>query len=112
MADKRQITFYLFGGINVNLKDTCCQVMYSTPDSSNTVEKRRETMIHGLIIYLGENVEDLIKEYQDAEHANIQEDLTQHLLKIFVVNKGTTDDDNPVDVGIAIEGAEGPIWYF
>lgn len=63
-------------------------------------------MIRGLIIYLGENVEDLIKEYQDAEDANIQEDLTQHVLKIFVVNKGATDDDNPVDVEIAIEGAE------
>ncbi|KAK1168040.1 hypothetical protein AOXY_G10875 [Acipenser oxyrinchus oxyrinchus] len=70
---------------------------------SNTVEKRTETMIHGLIIYFGENVEDLIKEYQDA---NIQEDLTQHVLKIFVVNKGATNDDNPVDVGIAIEGAK------
>ncbi|RXM97692.1 hypothetical protein EOD39_14113 [Acipenser ruthenus] len=73
---------------------------------SNTVEKRRETVIRGLIIYLGENVEDLIKEYQDAEDANIQEDLTQHVLKIFVVNIGATDDDNPVAVGIAIEGAE------
>ncbi|MGH0122391.1 UNVERIFIED_CONTAM: hypothetical protein FKN15_014822 [Acipenser sinensis] len=31
---------------------------------SNTVEKGRKTVIRGLIIYLGENVEDLIKEYQ------------------------------------------------
>ncbi|MGH0170179.1 UNVERIFIED_CONTAM: hypothetical protein FKN15_058555 [Acipenser sinensis] len=44
--------------------------------------------------------------YWDAEDANIQEDLTQHVLKIFVVNKVATDDDNPVDVEIAIEGAE------
>ncbi|MGH0124417.1 UNVERIFIED_CONTAM: hypothetical protein FKN15_073242 [Acipenser sinensis] len=73
---------------------------------SNTVEKGRKTVIRGLIIYLGENVEDLIKEYQDAVDANIQEDFTQHVLKIFVVNKGATNDDNPVDVGIAIEGAE------
>ncbi|KAK6479282.1 hypothetical protein HHUSO_G19990 [Huso huso] len=41
-----------------------------------------------------------------CKDANIQEDLTQHVLKIFVVNKGATDDDNPVAVGIAIEGAE------
>ncbi|MGH0180702.1 UNVERIFIED_CONTAM: hypothetical protein FKN15_004830 [Acipenser sinensis] len=44
--------------------------------------------------------------YGDAVDANIQEDLTQHVLKIFVGNKGATNDDNPVDVGIAIEGAE------
>ncbi|KAK1150595.1 hypothetical protein AOXY_G33590 [Acipenser oxyrinchus oxyrinchus] len=71
---------------------------------SNTVEKRRETVIRGLIIYLGENVEDLIKEYQVKVYLSSS---LYHLPSSFsFLFSSATDNDNPVDVGIAIEGAE------
>ncbi|CAB1311788.1 unnamed protein product, partial [Coregonus sp. 'balchen'] len=45
-------------------------------------EERRGWVIRGLMIYLGERVEDLIKEYKTTNM--IQEDLAQHVLKVFV----------------------------
>ncbi|MEQ2288733.1 hypothetical protein AMECASPLE_025850 [Ameca splendens] len=76
-------------------------------DEDNSIESRREAVIRGLILYLGEKIEDLIKDYQihgyyDA--AAVQDALTTLVLSIFVVGKAGSEGQR--QVGIAIEGTE------
>ncbi|XP_067305210.1 uncharacterized protein [Pseudorasbora parva] len=77
-------------------------------NEDNSIESRRETVIRGLILYLSEKTEELIKDYPVCAvdgAATIEEDLTSFVLKIFVVSK---DKDGGLEkkAGIAIEGAE------
>ncbi|MEQ2248739.1 hypothetical protein ILYODFUR_022065 [Ilyodon furcidens] len=47
-------------------------------DEDNSIESRREAVIRGLILYLGEKIEDLIKDYQiygDDDAAAVQDAL-------------------------------------
>ncbi|XP_051519995.1 uncharacterized protein LOC127421196 isoform X1 [Myxocyprinus asiaticus] len=67
---------------------------------SNTIDRRRHVVISSLITYLGEKVENLIKEYKDLN----DDDLTSLIFKIFVNSK--VADDNSPTVGIVVEGAE------
>ena len=48
---------YLFGGIK-------CNYLYNIILQCNTIPERRDSVICGLIIYLGKGVEDLITEYK------------------------------------------------
>ncbi|KAL7399964.1 hypothetical protein ABVT39_004430 [Epinephelus coioides] len=53
----------------------------------NSIESRREAVIRGLILYLGEKTEELMKDYKvfdDDSAATLQEALTTHVLNIFV----------------------------
>ncbi|KAJ8375573.1 hypothetical protein SKAU_G00061530 [Synaphobranchus kaupii] len=77
-------------------------------NEDSNIESRREVAIRGLILYLGEKPEELIKDYQvfhDDDAAAIQEALTTFVLSIFVVSKAR-DEGLPKQAGIAIEGAE------
>ncbi|KAK0151156.1 hypothetical protein N1851_007730 [Merluccius polli] len=74
----------------------------------NSIESRREAVIRGLILYLGEKTEELIKDYKvfdDDDVVTVQEALTTQVLNIFVVSKAR-DGDLQKQAGIAIEGAE------
>ncbi|XP_066560656.1 uncharacterized protein LOC136749911 [Amia ocellicauda] len=72
---------------------------------TSTIEKRREVMIQCLIEYLGED--GLIKDYLDVDGVDARQDFSQHILKIFVINKeGALAGDSPEDIGIIIEGEE------
>ncbi|XP_041952887.1 uncharacterized protein LOC121712877 [Alosa sapidissima] len=76
-------------------------------NEDNTIELRREVVIRGLTLYLGENTGELMKDYQvfnDDDAATIQEAITTFVLGIFVVSKAR--DGLPKQAGIAIEGAE------
>nr|XP_046263050.1 uncharacterized protein LOC124068683 isoform X2 [Scatophagus argus] len=73
----------------------------------SNIESRREVVIRGLILYLGENTGELIKDFQvfdDDDAAAVQEAITTFVLGIFVVSKAR--DGLPKQAGIAIEGAE------
>lgn len=48
---------YLVAGIK-------CNYLYNIILQCNTIQERRDSVIRGLIIYLGEKVEDLITEYK------------------------------------------------
>ncbi|KAG5283992.1 hypothetical protein AALO_G00021760 [Alosa alosa] len=48
---------------------------------NQSIEERREAVIRGLILYLGEKEEDLFEDCQD----HLRSDVTQHILKILVV---------------------------
>ncbi|XP_041846890.1 uncharacterized protein LOC121643508 [Melanotaenia boesemani] len=77
-------------------------------NEDNSIECRREAVIRGLSLYLGEKTEELIKDYKvfdDDDAATVQEALTTHVLNIFVVSKAR-DEDHPKQAGIAIEGTE------
>ncbi|XP_076118619.1 uncharacterized protein LOC143142028 isoform X1 [Alosa pseudoharengus] len=76
-------------------------------NEDDTIESRREVVIRGLTLYLGENTGELMKDYQvfnDDDAATIQEAITTFALGIFVVSKAR--DGLPKQAGIAIEGAE------
>ncbi|CAB1324703.1 unnamed protein product [Coregonus sp. 'balchen'] len=68
----------------------------------NNIQERRGSVIHGLIIYLSEGVEDLITECKDADDTMIREDLVQHVMKVFTVK----DLHQNIEHGICIKGAE------
>ncbi|XP_076845338.1 sterile alpha motif domain-containing protein 3-like [Brachyhypopomus gauderio] len=69
-----------------------------------TTEMRRDVVIRCLIVYFSEKVDDLIKDYHGASPDEVQEDLKQHTMKI--VTKGGSTEDDPLDVGIVLEGRE------
>ncbi|CAB1315735.1 unnamed protein product, partial [Coregonus sp. 'balchen'] len=54
---------------------------YCPLQSCNIIQERRNSVIRGLIIYLGERVEDLTTEYKDANDTMTREDLVQHVMK-------------------------------
>ncbi|MEQ2291729.1 hypothetical protein AMECASPLE_015956 [Ameca splendens] len=68
-------------------------------DEDNSIESRREAVISGLILYLGEKIEDLIKDYQiygDDDAAAVQDALTTLVLSIFVVGKAGSEGQRQV----------------
>ncbi|XP_048828042.1 uncharacterized protein LOC125705809 [Brienomyrus brachyistius] len=76
-------------------------------NEDSNIESRREVVIRGLIVYLGENLGELIKDFKvfdDSDAAAVQEAITTFVLGIFVVSKAR--EDLPKLAGIAIEGAE------
>ncbi|XP_029923227.1 uncharacterized protein LOC115370376 [Myripristis murdjan] len=76
-------------------------------NEDNSIESRREAVIRGLILYLGEKMEDLISDYKiydDDDAAAVQEALPTFVLNIFVVSKAGNESQK--QAGIAIEGAE------
>ncbi|KAK0131261.1 hypothetical protein N1851_034050 [Merluccius polli] len=79
------------------LNEAC---IYNSVVVDSNIESRREVVIRGLTLYLGENTGELIKDYQ----VTVQEAITTFVLGIFVVSKAR--DGLPKQAGIAIEGAE------
>lgn len=65
-----------------------------------SIEMRRDAIIHSLILYLGEKEEELFKDCLEDNRS----DVTEHLLKILVIHGAEGED--PVDVSILLDGAE------
>ncbi|XP_065819287.1 uncharacterized protein [Labrus bergylta] len=65
-----------------------------------STDMRRDAVIRGLILYLGEKEEEL---FEDCLEDN-RSDATHHIVKILVVHG--TDGEEPVDVSILLEGKE------
>ncbi|CAL9706655.1 unnamed protein product [Knipowitschia caucasica] len=66
---------------------------------NQTIEMRRDNVIRGLMLYLGENEEELFLDCQ----AHL-EDVGRHKMKILVVC--SSSDEEPVDVSIVLDGKE------
>ncbi|KAJ8409946.1 hypothetical protein AAFF_G00209870 [Aldrovandia affinis] len=64
----------------------------------DSVEKRREVAIRGLVVYLREKEDDLFKEQLDGG------DITNEVMKIVVTRGAITSD--PASARIVIEGTE------
>ncbi|XP_013884485.1 uncharacterized protein LOC106532868 isoform X2 [Austrofundulus limnaeus] len=78
-----------------------------TYDEVEDIAIRRECLLKGLITFLGEGTEDLIKEYCDSSGDDVQLELNQLTMAVFVIRKeGEGLEEPPADVGIIIEGVE------
>ncbi|XP_049333465.1 uncharacterized protein LOC125801192 [Astyanax mexicanus] len=55
-------------------------------DQTEDIHLRRECVLKAIIIFLGENADDLIKEYHDLDDA--QGDLEQQTIAVFVIRRG------------------------
>ncbi|XP_054880629.1 uncharacterized protein LOC129355102 isoform X2 [Poeciliopsis prolifica] len=74
-------------------------------DEVEDIGIRRECVLKGLITFLGEDPEDLIKEYSGSCGDDAQMDLKQLTLAMFVIRKkGEGLEESPED--IVIEGVE------
>ncbi|XP_053303602.1 uncharacterized protein LOC128462296 [Pleuronectes platessa] len=77
-------------------------------NKDNSIESRREAVVRGLILYLGEKPEGFIKVYQifdNDDAAALQEAISTMVLNIFMVSKAK-DEGLDNQIGIAIEGEE------
>ncbi|XP_030008984.1 uncharacterized protein LOC115432239 [Sphaeramia orbicularis] len=75
-------------------------------DNSPTVETRRECVLKAFCVYLNENPESFIKEYEDVEPGAMR-GMEQKVMEIYVIrHEGAEPTEPPEDVGIIIEGVE------
>ncbi|KAL6457319.1 hypothetical protein MHYP_G00342820 [Metynnis hypsauchen] len=70
---------------------------------NNDLDHRRDLVIRGLISYLGENGEDLLKDYQDMNEDDLSDSYINHVLKIIVRRQRV---GVLTHVSIVIEGTE------
>ncbi|XP_048857981.1 uncharacterized protein LOC125725256 [Brienomyrus brachyistius] len=78
-----------------------------TLDQTEDIHLRRESVLKALIIFLGEDPDDLIKEYFDSTADNAQKDLEQLTMGVFVIRKEGEGPQEPAEkIGIVIEGVE------
>ncbi|CAB1455963.1 unnamed protein product [Pleuronectes platessa] len=75
-----------------------------TMDQTEDINLRRESLLKALVIFLGEDPDDLIKEYLDS---SADKDLDQLTMAIVVIRKlGQGGQEPPEDISIVIEGVE------
>ncbi|KAI3375435.1 hypothetical protein L3Q82_021918 [Scortum barcoo] len=78
-----------------------------TLDQADDIHLQRESVLNALIIFLGEDADDLIREYVDNSAEDVQRDLEQLTTAVFVIRKeGEGLQEPPADIGIVIEGME------
>uniref|UniRef100_A0A3Q1D0P6 Uncharacterized protein n=1 Tax=Amphiprion ocellaris TaxID=80972 RepID=A0A3Q1D0P6_AMPOC len=78
-----------------------------TLDQTVDINLRRECVLKALTIFMGEDVNDLIKEYLDSGTDDTQRELEQLTVAVFVIRKeGEGLQEPPEDIGIVIDGTE------
>ncbi|XP_036965764.1 uncharacterized protein LOC119025861 isoform X4 [Acanthopagrus latus] len=71
------------------------------------IEGRRDIIIRCLVEFLGESVEELIKEYEDVSQEAVKEDCSQHLMKVIVICQNLEQESQDLSyVSVVIEGKE------
>nr|XP_024662098.1 uncharacterized protein LOC106675121 [Maylandia zebra] len=75
-------------------------------DQDADADIRRECILKSLIIYLGERVEDLIKEYTISQKDEAEEELQSTTMALFVFRDNSSLLHQPRDIGIIIDGVE------
>ncbi|KAL3973708.1 hypothetical protein ACER0C_024915 [Sarotherodon galilaeus] len=74
-------------------------------DENDTVAMRRVCTLKGLAVYLNEDPNSLIKEYQDVDFHEAESEMEKMLIGIYVIKpEGERDLDPAEDIGIIIEG--------
>ncbi|XP_024660866.2 uncharacterized protein LOC112435975 [Maylandia zebra] len=74
-------------------------------DENDTVAMRRVCTLKGLAVYLNEDPNSLIKEYQDVDFHEAESEMEKTLIGIYVIKpEGERDLDPAEDIGIIIEG--------
>ncbi|XP_035852565.1 uncharacterized protein LOC118494118 [Sander lucioperca] len=75
-------------------------------DQSLEVNVKRECLLKSLIVYLGEDVDKLIKEYLVAQKDQAETELERCTMAVFVIREEEDPLQPPQDVGVVIEGVE------
>ncbi|XP_028296793.1 uncharacterized protein LOC114458581 [Gouania willdenowi] len=73
-------------------------------EETSDINLRREAVLKGLCIYLGEDDAHLIKEYMDIEGDDILKDIKKSPMGIYVINKEGGRPRHFDDIGIHVEG--------
>ncbi|KAJ8357241.1 hypothetical protein SKAU_G00200350 [Synaphobranchus kaupii] len=68
------------------------------------VDIKRECVLKSLAIYLGERVEDLIKEFLVSQADQAEQELQSTIMAIFIIRESLLH--KPKDIGIVIDGVE------
>nr|XP_024656932.1 uncharacterized protein LOC112432662 [Maylandia zebra] len=71
----------------------------SPSNPSNNIT--RNLVIQCLMVYLGESIDQLIKEYSDADEDGVSQDLSEQRMKIYKIKAVGSEED---DIGIVLEG--------
>ncbi|KAK7925196.1 hypothetical protein WMY93_007506 [Mugilogobius chulae] len=76
-------------------------------DQAESINQKRECVLKALVPFLGEDVNHLIKEYADSHRAEMQRDLEDVTMAVFVIRTEVHClEEPPVDIGVVIEGVE------
>ncbi|CAL8390980.1 unnamed protein product [Arctogadus glacialis] len=75
-------------------------------DQEADADVRRECVLKSLIIYLGECVEDLIKEYTMSQIDQAKQELDSTTMAVFVFRENSSLLQQPKEIEIIIDGAE------
>ncbi|XP_070398085.1 uncharacterized protein [Nothobranchius furzeri] len=76
-------------------------------DQTEDVNKKRECVLKALVPFLGEDGNAFIKEYTDSHRAEMQKDLEDVTMAVYVIrSEGDELQGPPEDIGIVIEGVE------
>lgn len=76
----------------------------SVMDQDVPMEKRRECILKALVVYVNEDLSNLVKEYMDVEH-EAQTSVRNTTLGIYVIKPEEAHATDPYqDVGIIVEG--------
>ncbi|XP_063330975.1 bis(5'-adenosyl)-triphosphatase isoform X1 [Pelmatolapia mariae] len=71
----------------------------SPSNPSNNIT--RNLVIQCLMVYLGESIDQLIKEYSDADEDGVSQDLSEQSMKIYKIKAVGSEEG---DIGIVLEG--------
>ncbi|XP_037620015.1 uncharacterized protein LOC119484907 [Sebastes umbrosus] len=75
-------------------------------DQSLEVNQKRECLLKCLILYLGEDVDKLIKEYLVVQKDEAETELERCTMAVFVIREEEDPLQPPHDIGIVLEGVE------
>ncbi|CAL8236486.1 unnamed protein product [Boreogadus saida] len=84
------LVVYIFGGFRPKINEADADV-------------RRECVLKSLIIYLGECVEDLIKEYTMSQIDQAKQELDSTTMAVFVFRENSSLLQQPKEIGIIID---------
>ncbi|XP_046886263.1 uncharacterized protein LOC124474307 isoform X2 [Hypomesus transpacificus] len=76
-------------------------ILLKAPTNPNT-NVTRAVVIRCLVVYLGESLDHLLKEYDDADGDSVSQDLAVQRMTIYTIKSNGSED--PDDVGIIVEG--------
>ncbi|KAL2078877.1 hypothetical protein ACEWY4_024621 [Coilia grayii] len=75
-------------------------------DQDADADVRRECVLKALIIYLGERVEDLIKEYTMSQKDQAKQELESTVMVVFVFRENSSPLQQPQDIGFTFEALQ------
>lgn len=73
-----------------------------TFEQAEDINEKRESLLKALTIALGEDPNDLIKEFVDSQQGDL--DLDEVTMAVYTIRPGESVQHPPQDIGIVIEG--------